>query len=145
MNDREFITRVAQRAGTDVEGAGAITYAVFQELRERITPKEAFDVASQLPIDLQVLWLENERIDRGVRKTHETEFVARVRYYASLADLNVASARGARGLRDVAGSARQPQRHRGRGLGHFQPVAQGPEEAVARGARRARLVQANQC
>ncbi len=97
MNDREFITRVAQRAGTDVEGAGAITYAVFQELRERITPKEAFDVASQLPIDLQVLWLENERIDRGVRKTHETEFVARVRYYASLADLNVAS----RGVRAV--------------------------------------------
>ena len=91
MNDKEFITRVAQRSGTDVEGAGAITYAVFQELRERITPKEAFDVASQLPIDLQVLWLENERIDRGVRKTHETEFIARVRYYASLPDLDTAA------------------------------------------------------
>ena len=97
MNDKQFITSVAQRAGTDLEGAGAITYAVFQELRERITPKEAFDVASQLPSDLQVLWLENERIDRGVRKTHETEFVARVRYYASLADSGAAE----RGVRAV--------------------------------------------
>ncbi len=107
MNDREFITRVAHRAGTNLEGAGAMTYAVFQELRERITPKEAFDVASQLPIDLQVLWLQNERIDRGVRKTHETEFVARVRYYASLADFDTA-ARGVRAvfatLQDALGS-----------------------------------------
>ena len=45
MNDKKFITQVAQRAGTNLEGAGAITYAVFQELRERITPKEAFHVA----------------------------------------------------------------------------------------------------
>ncbi len=97
MNEKQFLTRVAQRAGTDLEGAGAITYAVFQELRERITPKEAFDVASQLPVDLQVLWLEKERIDRGVRRTHETEFVARVRYYASLPDFESA----ARGIRAV--------------------------------------------
>jgi uncharacterized protein (DUF2267 family) len=97
MNDKEFITRVAHRAGTDLEGAGAVTYAVFQELRERITPQEAFHVASQLPIELQVLWLENERIDRDVRKTHETEFVARVRYYASLADF----ASAGRGVRAV--------------------------------------------
>lgn len=90
MNEKQFITRVAQRAGTDLESAGATTYAVFQELRERITPKEAFDVASQLPTDLQVLWLENELIDRGVRRTHETEFVARVRYYASLPDFESA-------------------------------------------------------
>jgi uncharacterized protein (DUF2267 family) len=97
MHDKEFITRVAQRADTDLEGAGAITYAVFQELRERITPQEAFHVASQLPIELQVLWLENERIDRDVRKTHETEFVARVRYYASLSDFDSAQ----RGVRAV--------------------------------------------
>lgn len=97
MNEKQFITNVAHRAGTDVEGAGAITYAVFQELRERITPKEAFDVASQLPVDLQVLWLENERIDRGVRKTHETEFLARVRYFASLGTIDDAE----RGVRAV--------------------------------------------
>jgi uncharacterized protein (DUF2267 family) len=97
MNEKEFINRVAHRAGTDVESAGAITYAVFQELRERITPTEAFHVASQLPADLQVLWLENERIDRGVRRTHGTEFVARVRYYASLEDF----AQAERGVRAV--------------------------------------------
>jgi uncharacterized protein (DUF2267 family) len=97
MNEKQFLTRVAQRAGTNLQGAGAITYAVFQELRERITPKEAFDVASQLPVDLQVLWLENERIDRGVRRTHETEFIARVRYYAGLPDDDLAE----RGVRAV--------------------------------------------
>jgi len=90
MNEKQFLSRVARRAGCDIEAAGAITYAVFQELRERITPKEAFDVASQLPTDLQILWLENERIERDVRKTHETEFVARVRYYASLPDVATA-------------------------------------------------------
>lgn len=90
MNEKQFIALVAQRAGTDFETAGATTYAVFQELRERITPKEAFDVASQLSTELQILWLENEHIDRGVRKTHETEFVARVRYYASLPDFDTA-------------------------------------------------------
>jgi uncharacterized protein (DUF2267 family) len=84
MNEKQFINRVAQRAKTNPEVAEAITYWVFQELRERITPKEAFDVASQLPADLQVLWLDNERIDRDVRKTHETEFVSRVRYFAGL-------------------------------------------------------------
>jgi len=97
MNEKQFITRVAHRAGTDLECAGAITYAVFQELRERITPKEAFDVASQLPADLQVLWLENERVDREVRKTHETEFLARVRFYASIEDYDIAE----RGVRAV--------------------------------------------
>ena len=97
MTEKQFITRVAQRTGTNLPGAGAITYAVFQELRERITPKEAFDVASQLPVDLQVLWLENERIDRNVRRTHETEFIARVQYYASLPDDDVAE----RGVRAV--------------------------------------------
>jgi uncharacterized protein (DUF2267 family) len=108
MNQKEFITRVARRAGTDLEGAGATTYAVFQELRERLTPKEAFDVASQLPIELKVLWLENERIDRGVRKTHETEFLARVRFYASLSDSD-AAAHGVRAvfatLQEALGSA----------------------------------------
>ncbi|HVN29825.1 MAG TPA: DUF2267 domain-containing protein [Candidatus Binataceae bacterium] len=84
MNDKQFITAVAHRTGTDLEAAGVVTYAVFQELRERITPKEAFDVASQLPSELQVLWLDNERVDRDVRKTHETEFIARVRHFASL-------------------------------------------------------------
>jgi uncharacterized protein (DUF2267 family) len=107
MNNKQFITRVAQRAGTDLEAAGAITYAVFQELRERITPREALDVASQLPAELQVLWMENELIDRDVHKTHEIEFVARVRYFASLADFETAE-RGVRAvfatLQDALGS-----------------------------------------
>ncbi len=97
MNDKEFINRVARRAGTDLEGAGAITFAVFQQLRERITPTEACHGASQLPRELQVLWLENEYGDRDVRKTHETEFVARVGYYASLSNIEDAE----RGVRAV--------------------------------------------
>jgi uncharacterized protein (DUF2267 family) len=90
MNEKQFITSVAQRTHTDPEVAEAITYAVFQQLRERITPKESLDVAGQLARDLQVLWLENERIDRDVRKTHETEFVARVRYFAGLSSFEEA-------------------------------------------------------
>jgi len=103
MNEKQFINRVAQITDTSFDLAETTTFAVFQELRERITPKESFDVASQLPADLRVLWLENERFDRGVRKTHETEFVARVRYFADLATFEDAE----RGVRAVFATLQQ--------------------------------------
>ena len=86
-----------------------------------------------------MLWLENERIDRGVRRTHETEFLARVRYHASLEDFEQAE-RGVRAvfatLQDALGS---PTGAEGEASGRFQPVTQGFEEDLALGARAERI------
>lgn len=86
MDNARFIAQVARRIRGDKRRAEAVTFAVFQELRERITPKEAYDVAAQLPTGLKGMWLENERAGRIVHRTHEPEFVGRVRKLAGLSD-----------------------------------------------------------
>jgi uncharacterized protein (DUF2267 family) len=86
MDERRFIGEVAQRLGCDARRADSITFAVFQELRDRLTPHEAHDVASQLPQGLKRLWLEDTRSHAGVNKIHAQEFVGRVRHFAALGD-----------------------------------------------------------
>ncbi|MGD9765419.1 MAG: DUF2267 domain-containing protein [Candidatus Binatia bacterium] len=86
MNEEVFLRQVATTLGCDERRAESLTFVVLQELRERITPAEAADIASQLPTGLKRLWLENERADRPVRRTHLAEFVGRVRKHAALPD-----------------------------------------------------------
>lgn len=99
---------VAHQLGCHRKQAEGLTFAVFQELRDRITPKEAADVAAQLPAPLKRLWLEQERADRPVRRVHKEEFLGRVRRRAGLAD-DVEAERTVRavfkGLQRVLGSA----------------------------------------
>jgi len=97
MNHRAFYREVAGRLLCDERRAEAITYVVFQELRARITPKEAANVAAQLPGGLKKLWLENERADRPVERMHLAEFIGRVRQHAALPD----DAEAQRGTRAV--------------------------------------------
>jgi uncharacterized protein (DUF2267 family) len=70
----------------DEARADKVTYAVFQELRVRLTPDEAADVAAQLPRELKRMWQEGENADRRVQRMHAKEFVARVQGRAELAD-----------------------------------------------------------
>lgn len=86
MDDLTFIHDVARRLACDERRAEGVTFAVFQELRDRLTPKEAADVASQLPTRLKLLWQEQDRPGRQVARTHEPEFVGRVRQWAGLPD-----------------------------------------------------------
>jgi uncharacterized protein (DUF2267 family) len=86
MKERSFYREVAQALRCDEQRAESIVFVVFQELRVRITPKEAADVAAQLPLGLKRLWLENERRDRAVERTHLTDFLGRVRQHAVLPD-----------------------------------------------------------
>jgi uncharacterized protein (DUF2267 family) len=86
MDDRAFIRRVAGRLRADEARAEAVTFAVFQELRYRLTPKEAADVAAQLPTGLKRLWQEQDHPGREVVKIHEPEFIGRVRKQAVLPD-----------------------------------------------------------
>jgi uncharacterized protein (DUF2267 family)/CBS domain-containing protein len=84
--DRAFIRQVADALRADDQRTEGVVFAVFQVLRDRLPPKEAADVASQLPTNLKRLWLEQERPDRDVVKMHEQEFLGRVRQWAGLPD-----------------------------------------------------------
>ncbi len=86
MDKPHFIKTVAERVQCDRRRAEGLVFAVFQELRERLTTKESFDVATQLPAGLKDMWLENERPGREVKRTHQREFVGRVRKLAVLPD-----------------------------------------------------------
>lgn len=93
MDERTFIRDVARRVPCDERRAEALTFAVFQELRERLTPKEASDVAAQMPDALKKLWTAFERPDRPVRRVNAAQFIGEVRKIAALPD--VAEARRA--------------------------------------------------
>jgi uncharacterized protein (DUF2267 family) len=97
MNERSFLREVAQALRCDEQRAESIVFIVFQELRERITPREAADVAAQLPAGLKRLWLENETANRSVHRTHLSDFLGRVRQHGALPD----EAEAVRGTRAV--------------------------------------------
>jgi uncharacterized protein (DUF2267 family) len=59
---------------------------LFQELRDRLTPEEAADVAAQLPHSLKMLWLSFDYPGRTVRRVHEPQFLEEVRRTVGLDD-----------------------------------------------------------
>lgn len=97
MNERIFLREVARALRCDEQRAESIAFIVFQELRVRITTKEAADVAAQLPIALKKLWLENETPNRPVQRTHLADFLGRVRQRAALPD-DLEAERGTRAV-----------------------------------------------
>jgi uncharacterized protein (DUF2267 family) len=84
MNERSFVQQVADRADCDERRAETLIFCVFQELRDRLTPKEAADVAAQLPSSLKMLWTSFDRPDRKVRRVHEGQFLEEVARMAGL-------------------------------------------------------------
>jgi uncharacterized protein (DUF2267 family) len=90
MNERSFVRQVAERADCDDRRAETLIFAVFQELRDRLTPKEAADVAAQLPMSLKMLWMSFDRPDRKVRRVHEGQFLREVARMAGLEDTSEA-------------------------------------------------------
>jgi len=95
MNERSFVRQVAERVDCEEHRAETLIFAVFQELRDRITPKEASDVAAQLPTSLKMLWMSFDRPDRKVRRIHEGQFLREVARMAGLEDENAAETVGA--------------------------------------------------
>jgi uncharacterized protein (DUF2267 family) len=84
MNEKSFVREVAERADCDDRRAEALIFAVFQELRDRLTPNEAAKVAAQLPTSLKMLWMSFDRPDRHVRRVHEPQFLHDVRRMAAI-------------------------------------------------------------
>jgi uncharacterized protein (DUF2267 family) len=86
MKDKTFVRDVADRFGCEDHRAETLIFAVFQELRDRLTPAEAADVAAQLPTSLKMLWLSFDYPGRRVRRVHEYQFLDEVRRMVGLAD-----------------------------------------------------------
>ena len=86
MDAHTFLKRIEHTLRCDAGRAEAVTFAVFQELRDRLTPSEAADVAAQLPTALKTMWLEGEVAGRNVSRIDAAEFIGRVRRRAVLVD-----------------------------------------------------------
>ncbi len=86
MKDKTFVRDVADRFSCDDRRAETLIFAVFQELRDRLTSAEAADVAAQLPTSLKMLWLSFDYPDRKVRRVHEYQFLEEVRRMVGLED-----------------------------------------------------------
>jgi uncharacterized protein (DUF2267 family) len=86
MDDLTFFREVGERLRCDGARAEAVTFAVFHELRDRLTPKECGDVAAQLPSRLKRLWQESEQGRHAAGRIHGQEFLGRVRQLAALPD-----------------------------------------------------------
>jgi len=86
MEKRAFIREVARRIASDEKRAEAITFVVFQELRESLTPHEGSHLAAQMPDALKKMWTSVEKPEQPVRRVHAAEFIGDVRKIASLPD-----------------------------------------------------------
>jgi uncharacterized protein (DUF2267 family) len=92
MEDERFIHTVAQQLKVDTEKAKKIVSAVFGELHDRLTPKEAADTAAQMPAGLKRLWMASEFPGRQVNRIHKTEFIRRVSELAEIPEGEAAHA-----------------------------------------------------
>lgn len=90
MDEKSFVREVANRANCEERRAETLIFAVFQELRDRLTPKEAADVAAQLPTSLKMLWLSFDRPERKVRRIHESQFLEEIARMTGLANHSAA-------------------------------------------------------
>lgn len=86
MDEKAFFRSVTEQLLCDERRAEAVTFAVFQELRDRLTPEEVSHVAAQLSKPLKDIWLSLDKPGRAVRKIHETQFIGEVRRIAVLPD-----------------------------------------------------------
>ncbi|GHG89428.1 DUF2267 domain-containing protein [Amycolatopsis acidiphila] len=75
MDQDQFLTRVAERAGISWPDAEAVTRATLATLAQRITGGEARDLAAQLPVELQTPLLGE---DEPAEAFSLVEFVRRV-------------------------------------------------------------------
>ena len=86
MDEGTFLRGVAERLACDDRRAEAVTFAVFGELRDRLSPDERRDLQAQLPTALKRVWAAGDPGDRPANRVHRQEFVGRVRQRAVLVD-----------------------------------------------------------
>lgn len=92
MEQERFIRTVAEQLGVDHDAAFTVISAVFHELHDRLTPKEAADAGAQMPGRLKALWASFESPGREVKRIHKAEFVKKVAELAGIPESEAAHA-----------------------------------------------------
>jgi uncharacterized protein (DUF2267 family) len=86
MDHSTFFREVADRVGCDTVRAEALSLAVFEELRDRLTVREVEQAEAQMDSHLKSMWRTLDRPARQVRRVHAGQFVGEVRKMAGLSD-----------------------------------------------------------
>jgi uncharacterized protein (DUF2267 family) len=86
MNHSTFFREVADRIECDTVRAEALSLAVFEELRDRLTVREVEQAEAQMDSHLKSMWRALDRPARQVRRVHAGQFVGEVRKMAGLSD-----------------------------------------------------------
>jgi uncharacterized protein (DUF2267 family) len=89
MDENQFLHEVETRAELTRDQAFNVAIAVLQELHDRLSPKEADDLAAQLPGEFKARWHAFDAPGREVRRTHKKDFV---RHIAETAEIDEARA-----------------------------------------------------
>lgn len=85
MDEERMLLEVEARVGLDHDHAYRMMMAVLQELHDRLTPKEADDLAAQLPGEFKEKWHTFDVPGRKVTDTHCEDFT---RHLAQAADVD---------------------------------------------------------
>ncbi len=88
MDEGNFLHDVELSLGVSRDKAHQITAAVFHELHDRLTVKEANDLAAQLPGELKVMWHGYDSPGREVSRTHKAQFIRRVAEEAEISEID---------------------------------------------------------
>ena len=92
MSAAPFYRRVVEETGLSLETAKRATPAVLHALRDRLTPREADQLAAQLPREIRATWNTGNVAGRRPVKIRRPAFYARVRVTAGLASTREARA-----------------------------------------------------
>jgi uncharacterized protein (DUF2267 family) len=92
MEEEKFIHTVAEQLTVNKQQARKIVAAVFLELHDRLTPKEAVDAAAQMPGGLKRLWMASESPGREVRRIHKSDFIREVSERAEIQEVEASHA-----------------------------------------------------
>lgn len=92
MSAAPFYRRVVEETGLPLEAAKRATPAVLHALRDRLTPREADQLAAQLPREIRAAWNTGDVAGRRPVKMRRPAFYARVRAAANLGSTREARA-----------------------------------------------------
>ncbi|HXZ88564.1 MAG TPA: DUF2267 domain-containing protein [Candidatus Binataceae bacterium] len=87
MDEGQFLHEVETLSGLTREQSFKVTTATLQELHDRLSPKEANDLAAQLPHEFKAMWHALDAPGRDVRRSHKEDFVRHIADVAEIGEI----------------------------------------------------------
>lgn len=86
MDENGLLREIEMRAELTRDQAFLVAIAVLQELHDRLTAKEADDLAAQLPGEFKARWHAFDLPRREVRRTHKPDFIRHIAEAAEISE-----------------------------------------------------------